>query len=282
MPFDSISPEIKQTILNAKENGMTRMQICLQYGFDWETVLQCLNEISDHIIERNMYHQGFQYSFRWLKHRHLSFQQHRDSQLLHQYLLKITQDRYPKDIFNNKDIQRISQFRLNRLKRGKVSEIGKILRNEGSIQETLSIHDLTKIAKHTFAEYVTAQKQRPSHNDIQFRILEKDPHTIAMEVPVWGRPPISSDIITGHIDLIRIIEDTIQIVDYKPEDSFMPSIPQVAFYGILLQKKLNLSEVRCASFSKKKIWEYKPDILYRINELLLEHNIRFFSWQRFL
>ncbi|MHA1453188.1 MAG: hypothetical protein ACTSRD_10030, partial [Promethearchaeota archaeon] len=84
------------------------------------------------------------------------------------------------------------------------------------------------------------------------------------------------------IDLVRIIDETLFIVDYKPENTFMPSIPQVAFYGLLLQKNLNLKEIKCASFSNKKIWEYSPEILYEINDILSEHNINFFAWQKYI
>jgi len=282
MPFDPISPEIKQTILEAKENGMTRMQICLQYGFDWETVLHCLNEPADQIIEKDMYHQGFRYTFKWVKYRLNLSQQDRDSPLLHKYLTEITKNRYPLELFNNINIQRVSQFRLNRLKRGVVTDIGKKLIAEGHITETISIHELTKIAKHTIAEHMIAKQSKPSHLDIQTKILEEDSRSIAMEVPIWGCPPVTSDLVTGHIDIIRIMDDTIQIVDYKPENNFMPSLPQVAFYGILLRKSLNLKKLTCISFSSKKVWEYKPEILYLINDILVDHNIKFFSWQHFL
>lgn len=282
MHFDPISPEIRQTILEAKENGMTRMQICLQFGLDWETVLHCLSQSTDKIIEKDMYHQGFRYTFKWVKNRHLVSQQDRDSPILHRYLSEITKNHYPLELFNNINIQRISQFRLNRLKRGIVAEIAKKLIVEKHINETISIHELTKIAKHTIAEHVNAQKPKPSHVAVQTRILEVDPYSIAMEVPIWGTPPLTAAPVTGHIDIIRIVDDAVQIVDYKPENNFMPSVPQVAFYGILLQKSLNLKKVTCVSFSSKKFWEYKPDILYFLNDILVEHNIKFFSWQQFL
>ena len=167
---------------------------------------------------------------------------------MHQYLTSIAKGHYPKEFFNDKSVQRISQFRLKRLKRGKVAEIGKTLIREGHIKETLSIHDLTKISKHLFADHVNQQKPKPSHNDIQTRILEEDPHSLAMEIPIWGKPPTTPHVVTGHIDLIRIIDDTLFIIDYKPENNFMPSVPQVAFYGLLMQKNLNLKEYQVCIF----------------------------------
>jgi hypothetical protein len=202
--------------------------------------------------------------------------------VLYRYLANIAKENYPKEIFNDRSMQRISQFRLKRLKRGKVAEIGKRLIREGYIEETLSIHELTKISKHLFAEHVNARKPKPSHHDIQTRILELDPHSLAMEVPVWGTPPITPEIVTGHIDLIRVIDNTVYIVDYKPENNFMPSIPQVAFYGLLMRKNLNLKNLTCLSFNHKKAWEFKPDILHEIDKILSEHNINFFTWQKYI
>jgi hypothetical protein len=281
-PFEPIPQEIKRTILDAKENGLTRMQICTEYGFDWDVVIHCFGESSNKIIEKEMFHQGIGYTFKWVKHRHTTLVQDKNAQVLYQYLTSIAKGRYPKEFFNDRTVQRISQFRLNRLKRGKVAEIGKKLIREGHIKETLSIHNLTKISKHLFADHVNQQKPKPSHDDIQTRILEKDTNSLAMEIPIWGNPPTTPDVVTGHIDLIRIIDDTLFIVDYKPENNFMPSVPQVAFYGFLMQKNLNLKNIRCASFSNKKIWEFSPNILYEINKILSEHNINFFVWQRYI
>jgi hypothetical protein len=281
-PFDSVPLDIKQTILEAKENGLSRMQICVQYGFDWDVILHCFGDSPEKTIEKDMFHQGLRYTFKWVKHRHNALQHDSQSKTIYKYLNSIAKGNYPKEFFNDRTIQRISQFRLNKLKRGKVAEIGKTLIREGHIQETLSIHELTKISKHLFADHVNAQMRKPSHHEIQTRILGEDPHSIAMEIPIWGKPPTTPEVVTGHIDLIRIIEDTLYIVDYKPENTFMPSIPQVAFYGLLMQKNLNMKKIKCTSFSNKKMWEFKPEILKEINTILSEHNINFFAWQKYI
>ena len=280
MPINPIPSDTKQTILEAKESGLTHLEICTQYGFDWDIVTRCLSSSAPKIIEKDMFHQSFRYTFKWVKTRHHNLQLAKPSRLLYQFLIKIAKGNYPKLYFNNKNVQRISQFRLNKLKRGKVADIGKTLIRDGHIVETQSIHKLTKIAKHLFADHILTNKHKPSHHDIQTRILEEDSQSIAMEIPIWGEPPVTPEVVTGHIDLIRIINDTIHVIDYKPENNFMPSIPQVAFYGFLLQKNLNVRNISCSSFSNKKLWEYKPEILYTIHEILQEHNINFFNWQR--
>ena len=174
-PFNPIPQDIRQTIIEAKNNGLTRMEICVKYGFDWDVVIHCFEDSPVKVIEREMYHQGFRFTYKWMKYRHEAIQQESLSQTktMYQYLRNIAQGKYPKEFFNNGTLQRISQFRLNRLKRGIVAEIGKDLIREGHIQETLSIHKLTKISKQLFAEHVNARKPKPSHHDIQSQILEK-------------------------------------------------------------------------------------------------------------
>jgi hypothetical protein len=281
-PLDPIPSNIRQTILDAKESGLTRMEICTQYGFDWDVVIHCFEDSAPKILEKDMYHQGFRYTFKWVKYRHSSLPKVNNVKVLYRYLGNISKENYPKELFNDRSMQRISQFRLKRLKRGKVAEIGRHLIHEGYIQETLSIHELTKISKHLFADHVLAQKPKPSHHDIQTRILEVDSHSLAMEIPIWGKPPITPEIVTGHIDLIRIIDNVIYIVDYKPESNFMPSLPQVAFYGLLMRKNLNLKNIKCISFNNKKAWEFKPEILHELDAILKEHNINFFTWQKYI
>lgn len=73
------------------------------------------------------------------------------------------------------------------------------------------------------------------HNFVQNYFLDNDPHTIATEVPVWNGRYI------GHIDIIRIVDDIIEILDFKPEAHKEIKAPsQVRRYVSLLQERLNL------------------------------------------
>ncbi len=74
--------------------------------------------------------------------------------------------------------------------------------------------------------------------------------------------------LTGHIDLIVVIEGTIFVCDYKPEEtpnpettrlsySFMRSIPQVASYALVLKKLYNIDDIMCITFNKKEAWIYE-------------------------
>ena len=49
------------------------------------------------------------------------------------------------------------------------------------------------------------------HERVQRYFLDHDPHTIAVEVPVWN------DDVLGHIDLLRLMPDgKLQVLDFKP------------------------------------------------------------------
>jgi hypothetical protein len=87
-----------------------------------------------------------------------------------------------------------------------------------------------------------------------------DPRMVAMEVPVWS----GFLRLTGHVDLIRIDEDCLEVIDYKPEGNFLRSMPQVAAYTYLLDScynSLKLEDMKCVSFNEKEAWIYSPLVL---------------------
>ena len=97
--------------------------------------------------------------------------------------------------------------------------------------------------------------------------LEEDPNSICMEIPIWMW--YKSHYLTGHIDLILVIDDVIYVCDYKPEEtpipettrlsySFMRSIPQVASYALVLKKLYDIDDIMCITFNKKGAWIYEP------------------------
>lgn len=52
---------------------------------------------------------------------------------------------------------------------------------------------------------------RYQHDIVQAHFLENDAFTLATEVPVWDND------ILGHIDIIRLFPDKIQVCDFKPK-----------------------------------------------------------------
>jgi len=49
------------------------------------------------------------------------------------------------------------------------------------------------------------------HDLVQSYFLDNDAHALAIEVPVWDNE------LLGHIDLIRLFPDKIQVCDFKPK-----------------------------------------------------------------
>ena len=74
--------------------------------------------------------------------------------------------------------------------------------------------------------------------------------------------------------------NTIYVCDYKPDMSmndrgyysFLNSVPQVAGYGLLLQKQGDL-KVKNVIFNNKEAWVFDPNkVLDPINEFMAENN----------
>ena len=68
--MDPISPKIKQTILEARENGLKPNDILFQYGFDLKTIKLVFQQTQPKHVEEDMFHQGLRYTFKWSKQRH--------------------------------------------------------------------------------------------------------------------------------------------------------------------------------------------------------------------
>jgi hypothetical protein len=87
-----------------------------------------------------------------------------------------------------------------------------------------------------------------------------DPGMVAMEVPVWS----GFLRLTGHVDLVRLRPDRIEVLDYKPEGRFLRSMPQVSAYSFLLAScypTLSLDDIICTSFNEREAWTYSPEVL---------------------
>lgn len=168
------------------------------------------------------------------------------------------------------------------MKRGLVPNIGNELIEEGIIRENFTENKIVKITNDLFRIFHDSGiEKKLGHERILANLIKEDKNSIASEVPVWHDTP---EPITGHIDLIRIEDDFLHIVDYKPEGSFMRSIPQVAYYGYLMKRNLNVKNVLCSSFNKDSIWTYEPyELLERTNEIIKRYATNAeFDWQFFI
>lgn len=71
------------------------------------------------------------------------------------------------------------------------------------------------------------------HEIVQDYFMKNDPHTIAIEVPVYD------DEFHGHIDIVRIYGNTIQVLDFKPNaGKEKKAASQVFRYRLLLSKHI--------------------------------------------
>ena len=110
-----------------------------------------------------------------------------------------------------------------------------------------------------------------AHSQVQVFMLENDSKTIAAEVPLWLKPDEvefyqslfkTSEPLTGHTDLLRVDDNKIWVLDYKPNaylEKFAAT--QVYFYALMLSKrtKIPLEKFRCGYFDSECCFLFKPD-----------------------
>ncbi len=110
-----------------------------------------------------------------------------------------------------------------------------------------------------------------AHSQVQVFMLENDDKTVAAEVPLWLEPEEAefyqglfrtSEPLTGHIDLLRVEDNKIWVLDYKPNAHMEKfAATQVYFYALMLSKrtKIPIEKFRCGYFDWKDCYLFKPD-----------------------
>jgi len=243
------------------------------------------------IKKRDFIHQKIKYSFNWNISHHkekldLSNSNREEFRRLGTYFKKIYQDSIvPNELFNARNVQRISQFKIKGIKSTFLTSFSKQLIRNNIIKNYTSDSKLPQFAQNVYNIYEKNQiNKKPGHDPILKHILIKDKDSVAIETPIWRK--VNNQYITGHIDLIQIDtsnEDFVKVIDYKPEGKFMISLPQVATYGLMLKKELNISNLKCISFNKKEAWEYDPStLLTEIKEYLVSKGIKIRIWEDFV
>lgn len=238
------------------------------------------------IKRRDFIHQNIRYSFNWNLKNHKNKLNQRisnreDFKRLGTYLKRIYQGTIPNNLFNTRNVIRVSQFRIKGLKNGFIRSFSKKLIQEEKIKKLNANSKLPKFVQNVFEIYRQNQiNKNPGHEPILKNILIKDEDSIAIEVPIWNTK--TKRIITGHIDLIQIEDNTIKIIDYKPEGNFLMSLPQVASYGLLIKELIKVEKLNCISFNKNVAWEYNPEILLSdIKKYLISKKIPQI-WEKYL
>jgi hypothetical protein len=136
--------------------------------------------------------------------------------------------------------------------------------------------DLKKIRGHEVCGLAEAGLERnnysTAHSNVQMFMLQNDNKTISIEVPIWlldtEHPQYqqifqSSEVLTGHIDALRIEDGHVWIWDYKPnahKEKYAST--QVNFYALMLSKRtgIPLEMFKCGYFDDEHAFVFKPKL----------------------
>ena len=236
---------------------------------------------------KDFIHRNIKYSFNWNYKYHTNKlnqinSNREDYKKLEAYFKRIINENYvPNHLFNRRSSPRVSQFKIRGIKKAFLLNFGKKLIREGKIKVFDSNTKLPKYVQSVYNSFKENKINRnPGHDPVLKNILIKDNNSIAIEIPIWKIN--KENLITGHIDLMQIQDNTIKVIDYKPEGNFLASIPQVATYGLLVKNLFNITNLQCVTFNKNEVWEYNPLILLTdIKEYLTSKKIER-PWEEFI
>lgn len=245
-------------------------------------------------------HNGIIYEFKWAKRQEVIALMPPEMAIkVMQYFNLVLENNIPHELFDDSKVRRCSKFRIKGLERGAQNKIAQILLDGCKIEKfhasleldenqhssnflyQENIHPIFNSIAALINEYerMGVPNYRPSHEEVLTKILLEHEFALSIETPVWTRrqqvmdaflSPKNecfdcsfSESITGHIDLILYDkrEQCLIIADYKPEGFFLRSLPQVAIYGLMVKRTLQMPKIKCMSFNKESAWVYDPAIL---------------------
>lgn len=146
-----------------------------------------------------------------------------------------------------------------------------------SLKFKLNNLDLKQVRGHELCELTrlgleeNGERYSTGHSRVQVFMLEQDNNTVAVEVPLWLMPDEASfyqslfktdEPLTGHIDLLKIQDNKIWVLDYKPNSKREKyAATQVYFYALMLSKRtrIPLEKFRCGYFDSSHCFLFKPD-----------------------
>ncbi|MHA1917168.1 MAG: hypothetical protein ACTSUV_02515 [Candidatus Ranarchaeia archaeon] len=211
------------------------------------------------ILTRIFRHGPIDYSFQWNLRNHLNEKKNQIGQILWNELKNIYKGEIPDFYFSKlSGFDRASTFKIKGFNRQEKEELESSL-IERKLLEVYENHSL-----------INNSKQTPdiSHPSVLSKLLREDPNSIAIETPVWS----TNYLITGHVDLLRINKDSLEVIDYKPKGDFFTSIPQISTYGLIIHEnyKIPLEKIKCIAFNQKKAWVFPIMISKEIKKIVEE------------
>lgn len=241
------------------------------------------------IETRKFYQARVEYEFKWVENRHYvpSIAGKFGNKLIKYYNM-VCSSAYPENLFRRQDILRCSSFKIKNLDKDALKTISlELLKNNyitiidkknPARNVSKNIANLVKMTDIWYDIFFYQMKRNPKHGPILQKILELNKNSLSIEVPIWSVTKeairnnvvdttdfscITGELFTGHIDLLMYdeLDNSLIVADYKPENHFLRSLPQVATYGLFIKKMLNLKKIKCVSFSREKLWIYNPEII---------------------
>jgi len=134
---------------------------------------------------------------------------------------------------------------------------------EVTIEKTADMPSADILLKQTAVAVSSYPTKKKRHSLVENFLLVNDCVTVAVEVPVWLWEKNLRTSIAGHIDLIQIHDDTVYILDYKPDAAHEQEeqvASQLYLYssGLSFRTKIPLTRIRCAWFDEHTYVAFEP------------------------
>ena len=168
----------------------------------------------------------------------------------------------------------------DRIKSGEIINIDS---NSPVSSKLVPIRELIRIVNNYKGDKLAPVSKWPSHSGIAEDVeRELSNYIVSTEPPIWSKT--GSKLVTGHPDIILVIDGVLYICDYKPDGtpnplttelkkSFIESIPQLAVYSKILKAKYGIKEIRCVTFNKEGAWIYEDSMLGHIEKFMKDKGI---------
>lgn len=118
------------------------------------------------------------------------------------------------------------------------------------------------ISRMTAEAVPLAATNHQRHSVVEEYLLNGDRNTMACEVPVYYRLP-AIGLVAGHIDLVQVSADGVQLLDYKPNASRERAdkvVTQLTLYAQALSRRAGvpLDAIRCGYFDERDAYFFRP------------------------
>ena len=191
---------------------------------------------------------------------------------IQKFVGKVMNNKYPLELFNSQGIRcsdfyiegtRKERITINTIKTHLINPLLKKNRLSDNCQIIDELHGIT--------EKVIKQYKTTNHEPVLTHLLMemKQLNMISVETPVWYKE------ITGHIDLLGELDDTLFVIEYKPKEAELyKGMIQTCIYAFILSKvlKISIEKIKCLIFSPKIALTFDLTILNEIIEFIQIQN----------